>query len=134
MKSIKRGRGPSMMNGLGSLFVSVFGVIWTIAAASMGAPWFFPLFGICFVVYGIVITVYNFKNATGKQRYSEYDIVDGQEEPDPLNERYGTSLNDSIFAQSNEKDGTTAAFCPYCGAKTNTDFDFCPKCGKKLPD
>ena len=50
MKSIKRGRGPSMMNGLGSLFVSVFGVIWTIAAASMGAPWFFPLFGICFVV------------------------------------------------------------------------------------
>ena len=133
MKSIKRGRGSSMMNGMGSLFVSVFGVIWTIAAASMGAPWFFPLFGVCFTVYGIVITVYNFKNATGKQRYSEYDIVDGEEKPDPLNQRYGSSLNDAFFDKTNT-DSTSAAFCPYCGAKANKDFDFCPKCGKKLPD
>lgn len=134
MKSIKRGRGPSMMNGFGSLFVSAFGVIWTIAAATMGAPWFFPLFGIFFTVYGIVITVYNFKNATGKQRYSEYDIVDGQEEPDPLNERFGTSLNDSFFDRQDTANGTSVAFCPYCGAKSQSGFDFCPKCGKKLPD
>ena len=133
MKSIKRGRAPSMMSGFGSLFVSVFGVFWTIAALSLGAPWIFPLFGVCFVAYGIFITVYNFKNATGKQRYSEYDIVDDHEEPDPLNQRYGSSLNDSLF-QQDERNGTSAAFCPYCGAKTNQDFDFCPKCGKKLPD
>jgi len=133
MKSIKRGRGPSMMGGFGALFVSVFGVFWTIAAASMGAPWFFPLFGVCFVIYGIAIAVYNFKNATGKQRYSEYDIVDGNEEPDPLHQRYGASLNDSFFEQ-NEGNGTSAAFCPYCGAKAQSGFDFCPKCGKKLPD
>ena len=134
MKSIKRGRGPSMMNGVGSLVVAVFGVFWTIAAATMGAPWFFPLFGIFFTVYGIVITVYNFKNATGKQRYSEYDIVDGQEEPDPLNERFGSSLNDSFFDRQDTANGTSAAFCPYCGAKAQSGFDFCPKCGKKLPD
>lgn len=103
-------------------------------AITLGAPWFFPLFGICFTVYGIVITVYNFKNATGKQRYSEYDIMEGNEEPDPLNERFGTSLNDSFFEQNDTADGTSAAFCPYCGTKTQSGFDFCPKCGKKLPD
>ena len=133
MKSIKRGRGPSMMNGLGALVVSVFGIFWTLAAATMGAPWFFPIIGVCFTAYGIFITVYNFKNATGEHRYSEYDIVDGKEEPDPLNQRFGASLNDNFFAQ-NEGNGTSAAFCPYCGVKTNRDFDFCPKCGKKLPD
>ena len=37
MKSIKPGRGPSMMGGLGSIFAGVFGVIWTMAAVQMGA-------------------------------------------------------------------------------------------------
>ena len=49
MKSIKPGRGPSMMNAVGSLIGIVFGIIWTCAAASMGAPGFFPLFGLVFI-------------------------------------------------------------------------------------
>ena len=36
MKSIKRGRGPSMMEGIGSVFMAIFGVLWMITAASIG--------------------------------------------------------------------------------------------------
>ena len=48
MKSIKPGRGPSMMGGLGSIFAGVFGVIWTMAAVQMGAG-IFALFGVVFI-------------------------------------------------------------------------------------
>lgn len=45
MKSIKPGRGPSMMGAFGSAAVTVFGILWTIMAMSMGAPIFFACFG-----------------------------------------------------------------------------------------
>ena len=37
MKSIKPGRGPSMMGGVGSVIAAIFGVFWTIGAVQMGA-------------------------------------------------------------------------------------------------
>ena len=45
MKSIKPGRRRSRYNAVGAVIGIVFGIIWTIAALSMGAPFFFPLFG-----------------------------------------------------------------------------------------
>ena len=36
MKSIKPGRGSSMMGGFMSIAMGVFGLIWTVLAASMG--------------------------------------------------------------------------------------------------
>ena len=56
-----------------------FGVIWTIAVISMGAPVFFPLFGLIFIGIGVAQAVYHFRNATGENRYSYFDIVDGDE-------------------------------------------------------
>ena len=50
-----------MMGAFGSAAVSVFGIIWTISAMSMGAPSFFALFGLIFVAMGIAQTVYNLK-------------------------------------------------------------------------
>ena len=76
MRSIKRGRGPSMMNCVGSILAAIFGVVWTIIAINMGAPFFFPIFGIIFVIVGIVQAAYNYKNATGKNRFSEFDITE----------------------------------------------------------
>jgi DNA-directed RNA polymerase subunit RPC12/RpoP len=38
---------------IGAVVAGVFGVIWTIGAASMGAPWFFPLFGLVFIAAAI---------------------------------------------------------------------------------
>ena len=131
MKSIKPGRGPSFMGGIASIAGILFGIFWTIMAASMGAPIFFPLFGLVFIGMGIVHAVYNFKNATGENRYSAYDIVDSVEEPDPWNERFGprqTTEPQSTFSGSN------FSYCPYCGTQLGEGFRFCGKCGRELPE
>lgn len=95
MKSIKPGRGPSMMGGFGALASVAFGVIWTLAAINMGAPVFFPLFGLVFIALGVGQAIYNFRNAKGENRYSAFDIVDSDEEDDPLNRRYGARHEDA---------------------------------------
>ena len=130
MKSIKPGRGPSMMNAIGSLVGIVFGIIWTITAASMGGPVFFPLFGLVFIGIGVVNAIYSFKNATGKERFSAFDIVEDGEEPDPLDERFHQTRTPRPSAPA--QDGS-ARFCPYCGSALEGDFRYCPRCGKTLP-
>lgn len=131
MRSIKPGRGPSGMGAVASIFVALFGVIWTLATIRIGAPFFFSLFGILFVGLAIVQGIYHFKNATGKNRYSSFDITEDGEEPDPLNQRFG---EENPYAGAERKDGTAAAFCPYCGEPVDGAYEYCPKCGKKLPD
>lgn len=123
MRSIKPGRGPSMMGGVVGIFMIGFGIVWTVLAAQ--ASGIFALFGILWTGVAIVNTVYNFKNAKGKNRYSTFDIVDSEEEPDPLNERYG------VRSEPKPKDGK---FCPYCGTAIDSDYSFCPSCGRKLPE
>lgn len=127
MKSIKPGRGPSFMGGVMSILVGLFGVVWTIVAASMGGG-VFALFGIIFIAVAVVQAIYNFKNATGKNRYSAFDITDSSEEPDPLNECYGNPQ-----ATTQKKNDVNNKFCPYCGTPVAGDFEFCNNCGKKLP-
>ncbi|MBR6767010.1 MAG: zinc ribbon domain-containing protein [Clostridia bacterium] len=170
MKSIKPGRGPSILGGIMAIAIAVFGILWTIGAGSitggfggtsfegdfmvsgmdivtdpefgmMGGGFgsdpfdtmgtIFPLFGVVFVIIAIVIAVYNFRNATSKNRYSEFDIVDGNEEPDPMNERFGSSDTGSRY---NEAGSDDALFCPYCGTPAEDDYMYCKKCGKRLPE
>ncbi|MDF2655312.1 MAG: zinc-ribbon protein [Bacillota bacterium] len=153
MKSIKPGRGPSMMNAIGSAAAAVFGVIWTLSAISMGAPIFFALFGVVFVLMGIGQAVYNYKNATGENRFSEYDITSSSEESDPLNDYFGRSVqgsshtsqrNDQAYSnneapqgqplpRSTPEDEEDRRFCPYCGSEAAREYLYCAKCGKKLP-
>ena len=116
MKSVKPGRGPSMMGGVASVFAVVFGIIWMCGAASIGAPGFFLLFGVAFIGIGVV-------NA---------DIVDSDEEPDPLDERFGRQPDNAAPPQAGE--AGAFAYCPYCGAKLGEGFSFCGKCGKALPE
>ena len=132
MKSIKPGRGPSMKAGIVGIAVAIFGVIWTCAAVSMGAGPLFAMFGIVFVAIAIFDVVYNFKNATGENRYSVYDITEEGEETAPLNERFGAkSTDDDDNAQ--QRNGKKSKFCPYCGAELEADFVYCNTCGKKIP-
>ena len=129
MKSIKPGRGPSMMGGVMGIVVAVFGVFWTCMALYIGAgP--FALFGVVFVAIAVCSTVYNFKNATGENRYSLYDITEDGEETDPLNERFGKTA--SVPSSFSAKESTNR-FCPYCGSELQSDFVYCNSCGKKLP-
>ena len=130
MKHVKPGRGPSAMGAFGAIIAVIFGIFWTVSTASMGAPAFFPIFGVLFIIIGIVQAVYNFKNATGKNRYSSFDIVDSQEEPDPWDQQFGeTPEPPADRAQSGG-----LRYCPYCGAEAGTGFEYCAKCGRKLPD
>ncbi len=117
-----------MMGAISGIAVSLFGVFWVIMAISGGA-WFMAPFGIIFVVLSVVRTVYNFKNATGKNRYSEYDITEQNEEPDPLNERFGESSN----SEESLPNADESKFCPFCGARLGANYEFCNICGKKLP-
>ena len=129
MRSIKPGRGPSAMGAMGSAFAIIFGVFWTIMAASMGAPIFFPIFGLIFIGMGAVQLIYHYKNATGKNRMSIVDITEDGEEEDPLEDLFGID-RDEKSAESRNLKGEGFAFCPYCGYKLDDVYRFCPSCGK----
>ena len=132
MKSIKRGRGPSFRNGVGAIAGGLFGIFWTMMAAGMGAPLPFVGFGLIFIGLAAADAVYHFKNASGRQRYSEYDIVDGNEESDPLNERFGLQRNDQPEKAEAPTGREAFSFCPYCGAKLDKGDVYCGKCGKRI--
>ncbi len=126
MKSVKRGRGPSFLSGIIGIGVALFGVFWTIMAIAGGA-WFMAPFGLIFTGIAVVRAVYDFKNAKSKNRYSEYDVTDGEEEPDPLNEMFGEREERNAPSQTESK------YCPYCGQRVEAEYEFCNVCGKKLP-
>ena len=119
------------MGGIGGIAVAVFGVIWTVGAASMGAPGFFVLFGVVFVVMAIAGIAYNFYNATQKNRMSSFDITTGNEESDPIAKALGHS-SDTKPSENSAPRKFEGDFCPFCGTKVNADFDYCPKCGKDI--
>ncbi|MGI6030240.1 MAG: zinc ribbon domain-containing protein [Eubacteriales bacterium] len=129
MKSIKPGRGPSMMGGVMSLLVGLGGVFWTLTAFSSGAPIFFCLFGVVFVVIAVVQAWYQFHNATQKNRWSSFDITDSQEEPDPLQQAF----QEEKTTPPHQDDPVESRFCPYCGAPVQPGFQFCNRCGRPLP-
>ena len=137
-RSVKRGRAYEIQKFFGSIFAILFGIFWMFMAFQITSQAgefgiiavIFPLFGIVAVISGIVNAVISYKNAFGENRFSEYDIVDSDEEPDPLQKKFHKeNLNDDM----NISDDEEVNFCPYCGEKISSEFEFCPKCGKKLP-
>ncbi|MBC2593427.1 zinc-ribbon domain-containing protein [Ruficoccus amylovorans] len=144
MYSVKPGRGPSLMGGVGGIVAAVFGIIWTIGAASMGAPVFFTAFGAVFVLAALGMAAYNFFNATSKNRLSNFDITSGHEEHDPLAQALGYERRERHPHDHRRPPGQHQApptgnprkypgeHCPFCGAKVEPNFDFCPRCGKDI--
>ncbi|NLC69081.1 MAG: zinc-ribbon domain-containing protein [Clostridiaceae bacterium] len=151
------------MSFIGSIIAIVFGLFWMIIAARItaNAPFgvagaIFPLFGILFVVIGVVQAAYHYKNATGKDRFSIFDITDSSEEGDPAGrwikngDKYENNYHDNHdtwhdageYEKSNKSPlnkepnasskGIEMNYCPYCGKPVNEDFSFCPNCGKRL--
>ena len=118
MRSIKPGRGPSMMGGFGAVFSVVFGIFWTVLAASMTRGRrtdrrdHFPLFGVLFIIIGVCNAVYHFKNAAGKNRYSAFDITDEDRGTRPA-ER---AVRRALPPRADARPAADTQFCPYCGA------------------
>ena len=140
MRSIKPGRGPSGMSFMSSVFSIIFGVFWTILAFTMtsGAGLIgliFPLFGVMFVGMGIVNAIYHYKNATGRDRYSAYDITDGCEEGDPSDCWIKNELESErrSIEEDRPSSGSAHRYCPYCGTGLDSGFRYCPSCGRQLP-
>jgi hypothetical protein len=126
------------MGGFGSLMAVVFGIGWTIFAYQLtrDSPFpmvgiFFPLFGVFFVIAGLVQAYYHFTNATREDRFSTFDITDDNEEPDPLNQRFGRARSEATVKRTAGRQ-IEGEFCPFCGAAAQPDFDYCPKCGKDI--
>ncbi|MDK2971776.1 MAG: hypothetical protein PWP23_1531 [Candidatus Sumerlaeota bacterium] len=139
MYSVKRGRGPSAGAAIGGIVAALFGVFWTVMATKMGAPGFFVLFGIAFVLMGLASAVYNAYNATSGNRFSEYDITTSEEERDPLTPRRGHDRQvDGIQFRGTgpvKKEGSRryqGDYCPFCGQKVERNFDYCPGCGRDI--
>lgn len=137
MKSIKPGRGPSGMSFIGSVVAIIFGVFWTIIAVNMTANAsfgmigvIFPLFGVIFIAVGVVQAVYNYRNATGENRYSVFDITDSKEEGDPADKWIKRkNENEEELREFTDKE---LSYCPYCGAQLESGYIYCPKCGKAI--
>lgn len=148
MKSVKPGRGPSMMGFIVSIFAALFGIFWCVIAVNIGAG-FMAIFGIVFIGIAIAQAVYNYRNATGENRYSAFDITEDGEEPDPFTERFRQYRQESrpprsshpadpdpiSYGQTGQPSaGQKSRFCPYCGTPADPDYQFCKNCGKHLPD
>ncbi len=139
MRSIKPGRGTSGMSFMGSVIGIIFGVFWTIIAFSITAnsPFgtvgmIFPVFGILFIIMGIVQAFYHLKNTTGKNRFSVYDITDSSEESDPSDKWIKNELTYEVKNDNPTKASEETNFCPYCGVSIDDNYSFCPKCGKSI--
>lgn len=130
MKSVKQGRESHFMSAVVSGLAVIFGLGWTFFVMSSGGG-AFGLFGLVFVLIGILNVIRGLRGAFSKNRPSEYDIMDSDEEPDPWNERFGNRYQTTDFS-ANDTYGKNE-FCPFCGAAVGDNFEFCNKCGKKLP-
>lgn len=114
MKSIKPGRGYSLVGGIAGICVALIGGIgWISIASRINSMMIIP--GILFMVFALIISALNFKNAFSEKRTSIIDIVEEEEHGAP-------------FAPPGE-----CSFCPYCGTAAESDYEFCKNCGRKLP-
>lgn len=129
--SIKPGRGPSAFSAVGSGFAAVFGVLWTIFAISLTkdspftfAKIIFPLFGLVFIGMAIAQAAYHKRNATGENRFSSYDIVSKNAEPDPFDSGFSSNPESTLTSS-----GATS-FCTACGRQFESSDRFCGSCGR----
>ncbi len=125
------------MSFIGSIFSVIFGIFWTILAASMtsGAGIFgivFPLFGVIFVIMGIIQAAYHYKNATGKNRFSTFDITSQGEEGDPATRWV---KGGEPWEAPKERPNSGDRYCMWCGddlSQHPQGIAFCPKCGREI--
>jgi zinc-ribbon domain len=132
MRSIKPGRAPSWGGVIGGIIAAIFGVFWIGMASSGDAPPFVIVFGVVFILCALGSAIYNFYNATSRNRFSDWDLTEPHEERDPLDpsSRHSAPRSSAMLRRPTSK--TESIYCPFCGAAVKEEFAFCPRCGKQL--
>ncbi|WP_400260445.1 zinc ribbon domain-containing protein [Candidatus Methanomassiliicoccus intestinalis] len=125
MQSVKPGRETSLVSFIFSLVAIIFGFVWMGVASSIGAG-FFAIFGIVFILLGIISALWHLKNATSSKRFSIYEITDDE---NPSAVKYPFDNDPAERPNS----ALHKAYCPWCGgALENKQYVFCPLCGKRI--
>ena len=75
---------------VGSIIAAVFGTIWTGVAATMGAPGFFVLFGVVFIIVAIAGGLYSFGKAA---QYEQAETVYSERRAELLRKMNNTQVD-----------------------------------------
>jgi len=137
MHSIKPGRGPSLIGGIGGIVFVILGIVMFATVASKRTPPIFLFFLGGIILVGAIATIYSFWAATTKNRPSTFDITHGDEEIDPIAKALGHGPKDETTIHEAPRDKRKPRrfegdFCPFCGKKVEGEVDFCPHCGKDI--
>ena len=136
MKSMKGGRGPSIIRAVALFGIAVLAMV---ALGQSGTPGSVAYAGVkyertslllvIFILMAVCGGIWFLYRAFAQNRPSETDAAGGDEEPDPLNE-YPQGKDD---AESTEEAAAAGSrYCPNCGRAVQEDANFCSHCGKEL--
>ena len=135
MKSMKGGRGPSIIKAVALFGVAVIAMV---ALGQSGTPGSAAYAGVkyertslllvIFILMAVCSGIWFLYRAFVQNRPSEKDAAGGDEEPDPLNEH----SREEDDAESTEEAAAGSRYCPYCGRAVQEDANFCSHCGKEL--
>ena len=113
MKSIKPGRGPSLIACIMDIIIGAYCILFSIimfcfsGGDSIGIV--FVLFGVISIPITVISALNHFRNAIGKGRFSI----------DPLKDRLLNYKHEDIT-----KGISDSSFCPYCGTKVMDNFEY----------
>ncbi len=127
MKSIKPGRGPSLLSGIATLIGIAVIIFFATIAIKMRQTFFLIIAGLFLLVY-ICFAIYHFSNAIKKNRRSILDLEEDKE----ANSFSDEPKEPSTLLNGKPVDGITPRYCPYCGNEAESDFLYCRFCGRKL--
>ena len=136
MKSMKGGRGPSIIRAVALFGIAVLAMV---ALGQSGTPGSVAYAGVkyertslllvIFILMAICGGIWFLYRAFAQNRPSETDAAGGDEEPDPLNEH---SREEDDAESTEEAAAAGSRFCPGCGNAVPEDANFCSHCGKEL--
>ena len=118
-------------------FAIMFCIFWIYMAIRAGAPWFFVLFGIAFLVLLIFTIVRNHsgKSSNSSDFSDESDDDFGEDMEDDTEENFDENEHESWEDVQEHPDSTASGekrYCPSCGAEVAPGNRFCENCGQKL--
>ena len=136
MKSMKGGRGPSIIRAAALFGIAVLAMV---ALGQSGTPGSVayagvkyertPLLLVIFILMAVCGGIWFLYRAFAQNRPSETDAAGADEEPDALN---GHSRGEDGAESTEEASAAGSRYCPNCGRAVPEDANFCSHCGKEL--